>query len=585
MIQVGLLLTVLVPLALAAAWPIRRFRGAVGPLAVVAPLPALLLAAVGVEAPLELSWLLFGGRWGLDGTGRVFLGFTATVWLAAGLFTRPSLAGDAARDRFEWFHLLTMSGNFGVIIAQDAGSFLLFFALTSLAAYGLITHTREPASFAAGRTYMILVILGEIVLFWGVLLAVDQSGTFRLDKLPSGVAASPLRNSIAGLVLVGFGIKMGVMPLHIWLPLAHPAAPTPGSAVLSGAIIKTGLLGWLRFLPLGEVGLPEWGAVCVVAGVATAFFAVLIGLTQSHPKTVLAYSSVSQMGLITVGIGTALLAPAAWKTISAAMLLYAAHHALTKGALFLGVGVAAARPVHLWQRRLVMAGLIVSGLSLAGLPLTTGYVAKAALKDTAASAPEAWAEGLHLILPASGVMTALLVSRFLWLVWPGRSESHGSLTAGLLLPWAALTACGILLVFVWRWQQNINPAWLSFAPHSLWSALWPILLAGGILGLLRFRPVGAAHPGWASRLTRIQIPAGDLVVPLTAVVVWGRRVGNAWAVVPLRAAASRRRLGTRRLFRPHSQRHLERISRAMESDLSAGLWLALLAALMLALLR
>ncbi|MGE5306870.1 MAG: proton-conducting transporter membrane subunit [Alphaproteobacteria bacterium] len=111
------------------------------------------------------------------------------------------------------------------------------------------------------------------------------------------------------MILTAFAIKAGALGLRFWLPLADPAAPVPASAVLSGAMIKAGLLGWLRFLPLGEASLPGFGYFVIAGGLGAAFFVTLIGVTQKNPKTLLAYSSISQMGIITTGVGTGLVQP------------------------------------------------------------------------------------------------------------------------------------------------------------------------------------------------------------------------------------------------------------------------------------
>jgi formate hydrogenlyase subunit 3/multisubunit Na+/H+ antiporter MnhD subunit len=206
----------------------------------------------------------------------------------------------------------------------------------------------------AARTYIVLVIAGELLLFTGIMATAAIAGRVDLLGAPAAVAAAPVGPLVMGLLLAGFGIKAGALPLHVWLPLAHPAAPTPASAVLSGALIKAGLVGWLRFLPVGEVALPALGAWCVGAGLLAAFAGVAAGLTQTNAKSALAYSSISQMGFLTVGLGAGLLAPEAWPMLLPAVLLYAAHHGLAKGALFLGVGVAgAAAGAPARHRRLV----------------------------------------------------------------------------------------------------------------------------------------------------------------------------------------------------------------------------------------
>src|SRR5690606_5123444 len=208
---------------------------------------------------------------------------------------------------------------------------------------------------------------------------------------------------------------------------------TPASAVLSGAMLKAGLLGWLRFLPLGAVALPSHGLACAVAGVSAAFLAAALGLTQKDPKTILAYSSVSQMGFLTATLGVGLAEPSAGPAVTLALAFYAIHHGLAKGALFLGTGVAKAtgsgRP-----RRLVALGLGLLALGIAGAPLSSGALAKIALKGAAAEGP--WT-ALPVVLAVAAVGSTLIMAHFLHRTLP---PSAGPLVpnVGLWVPWAAL---------------------------------------------------------------------------------------------------------------------------------------------------
>src|SRR5690606_9904977 len=152
----------------------------------------------------------------------------------------------------------------------------------------------------------------ELLLFAGMTAAVAVAGRIELPAVRAAVAASPSGPIVAGLLLAGFGVKVGAVPLHMWLPLAHPAAPTPASAVLSGAMSTAGLLGWLRVLPFGDASLPSIGIWVLAAGMLAAFAGVAAGLTQTDAKTALAYSSISQMGLLTMAVGAGLAAPEAW---------------------------------------------------------------------------------------------------------------------------------------------------------------------------------------------------------------------------------------------------------------------------------
>ena len=318
-----LLAAIVTPLALACCLFSRRYRRPVLWLAAFAAVHALALACFGdVGTAIDLPWVLLHLHLGLDATGQSFLLFTSLLWLCAGIYAHGYLADYPRSHHFFGFFLLTMAGNFGLVLSLDMVSFYFSFAVMSVSAYGLIVHPRDTEAFRAGRVYVVLVVLGEILLFAGMVLATTARGGLRFDQGVDALASSPMQPWIFALLLVGLGIKAGVLPLHVWLPLAHPAAPIPASAVLSGAMIKAGLLGWLRFLPVGEAAFPGWGEGLLIVGSVTAVYAAAVGITQSNAKSVLAYSSISQMGLMTLGVGAGLLLPAAWPAITAAILVY-----------------------------------------------------------------------------------------------------------------------------------------------------------------------------------------------------------------------------------------------------------------------
>ncbi len=219
---------------------------------------------------------------------------------------------------------------------------------------------------------------------------------------------------------------MGLVPLHVWMPLAHPVAPMPASAALSGIVVKAGVIGLIRFLPL-DVGLPDWGGALMALGLVTAFYAVLIGITQQHPKTVLAYSTVSQMGFIATVLGAGMAAGSPLTADFAAY--YALHHMLVKGALFLGVGVVATSGSHrpIW----ILPVCAVLALSLAGLPLTSGALAKYAAKGLMGD------DLVAALASLAAAGSALLMLHFLRLL-AGFSRAADDTRADpdLLLPWA-----------------------------------------------------------------------------------------------------------------------------------------------------
>jgi NADH:ubiquinone oxidoreductase subunit 5 (subunit L)/multisubunit Na+/H+ antiporter MnhA subunit len=270
-----------------------------------------------------------------------------------------------------------------------------------------------------------------------------------------------------------------------------------------------------------------------------------------------------------MGLGAALAAPEAWPLIAPALLLWAVHHAMAKGALFLGVGVATAKMPGAWSAHLVAAGLLLAALTLAGLPLTTGFAAKAALK-AATSAADTWGVQWAGLLPLTSVTTTLLMSRFLWLVWPSRQHGHGPLTWDMVVPWVVLSAGTVVGFAALRGSGLVDAAWLQLDPDAVWSAIWPMGVAGVMLLLV------LGSPGSRSALGRIRVPEGDIVLPVAAITRGGRGIGNQVAVVQLpRWFAAVRHTVVQRVV-PGLTRLLDRLTRGLENDVAAGLLIALL---------
>lgn len=235
------LLLIFTPVALAfIAW-MKMNRWAYGALLAGGALPAMgvALGLVPVRAA-EVEWFLLGAHFGLDGPRTIFLGLAAVLWAVAGIFATGYLPGDDRRQRFGFFFLLTMSGNLGLIIAADATTFYTSFVVMTFAAYGLVIHSGTEEALRAGRIYLVMAIFGEIFLIPSLYLAVQGTGAIAFAEIGPALGGLENRNTILLLALVGFGVKAGAVPLYFWLPLAHPVAPTPASAVLSGSMIKAG---------------------------------------------------------------------------------------------------------------------------------------------------------------------------------------------------------------------------------------------------------------------------------------------------------------------------------------------------------
>ncbi|CAM3532149.1 complex I subunit 5 family protein [Halomonas lysinitropha] len=480
-----------------------------------APLPALVLALSVDEGALALDWWLFGGFWLLDGMRGTLLVVTALLWLLAGVYARGYLAGEQARAvagdeaaearlmRFALLWPLTLCGNLLLLVAEDIASFYMGFSVMTFAAYGLVVHSQTRDARMGGLTYLVMAVLGEGLILAGLLWGAGSAGTTTLGGLREGMLEAPNGVWIGVLLWLGFGVKAGVVGLHIWLPLAHPVAPTPASAVLSGAMIKAGLIGWLTTLPLGETAAGEgfaWlGRAMLVSGLVAAIGAALYGVCQRHPKAVLAYSSVSQMGMITALVAMGLVAPTLWPALSAAVVLFAAHHGLTKGALFLGVGIGEHPPrLPAW---LLWTLLALPALSLTGA-LASGLDAKWAFKAVLH-------EGDYTIvvtwLSLAAVGTSALMARTLWCQWhverQAREEGLEPLVSAMPLAWLASLLAALTLPWWWGGELALR----GLPPLAeLPGLLWPLAL--GLAGSLGVWAVARRRPLHLAR----RLPPGDL---------------------------------------------------------------------------
>ncbi|MFI0471966.1 proton-conducting transporter membrane subunit [Halomonas sp. HMF6819] len=488
--------------------------------------PALLLAFIGEGAWEWQAWLL-GGQWALDTLARAWLGFTALLWSLAALHARGYFKRAAARARlgddgesgkllrFTLFWPLTFLGNAFLILSRDVASFYLGFALMTFAAYALVLHEQSGAAKRGAHAYIVLAVIGEALILGGLLWAAGSGETTTLEGVREAIAAAPQGVWMALLLWLGFGVKAGVIGLHVWLPLAHPVAPAPASAVLSGAMIKAGLLGWLALLPLGVEGLaPAFstlGEIMLVAGFAAAFGAAFYGVGQCHPKAVLAYSSISQMGMMTALVAVGLLDATLWPALLPGIALFAGHHALAKGALFLGTSVSEHMPRL--PTALLWIVLALPALSLTGA-FGAGLISKYSVKHVLE-------EGAHhhiiLLLTWAAVGTTALVSVCLWRQWQDRNT--GDSDAWQLAGWAL----AILAALTVPWWLPLPEESVHVpALKSLKSLVWP--LPAGVALVV----VGVVI---ARALSAPTLPAGDLW--------WPYQKGAGWLVALCKGVARR----------------------------------------------
>jgi len=547
-------LAIALPLALAAlsALPLARERSLT--LAVAAPLPGLAAALFAPRGEaIVMPDLVLGVTLALSDAGALFLGGASLLWLIAGLYSRLHMKGKDRAGNFALFWNLCLAGNMGVFLAADAVTFYVAFALVSLMAFPLVIHDRSQKALHAGVVYIVLAVLGEAALLGGLILASGAAGgSTEMTALTDGIWLSADRPLILALLITSFGIKAGLVPLHVWLPVAHPAAPVPASAVLSGAIVKAGVFGLLVFLPL-DAELAVSGGTLTSLGFAGAFGAAVYGLTQRDPKAVLAYSTISQMGLVLAAAGAGLAASLPIEALMAGIAIYALHHGLAKGALFLGVGAMNTVSGGAARRLRLALGLIA--LSVAGLPLTGGALAKLALKAPLGALHE-W------LITASALTTALLLTHFLHILQPREATQEPSphlrsvlvMMLGLgaiTLPWLVFGQSGLAISYAWQ-------------AGNLLSAAWPLALAGLIILLIS-----------RTRLEAPPAPQGDLLaIPEAA----GRAIAAAARAVTRKRAKSRNRnTPDTPVWRARLSALIDRVETALDRALAVSLLLIALA--------
>jgi len=503
----GLLVAALAaPLVVLAAFVTARVRALARMITPLAAAPALVASILAIGgAPFGTELPAVGVTLWLDQPGGMLLAASALVWLVVSLFALREGEGRPNADRFAVSWLLTMAGSLGVFIAGDLLTFYLVYALVSIPAYYLIAHDEDAASRRAGGVYLTFALIGEAVLLiaFVMLAAGEPSGSLSIREVVAALPASPWRDAALALIIIGFGMKIALMPLHGWMPLTYTAAPIPASAVLSGAAVKAGVIGLIRFLPLGAA-FPSWSEALAWAGFISAFYGVAIGVTQLNPKTMLAYSSVSQMGVIAAALGMAL--ASSQRGIATEVAFYAANHVLVKAALFLTAGTVAALDGRARTLALIVAALL--GLSLAGLPPAGGSLAKLAVKDLfrdpAAGVASQLSAAATTVLMLVFVMRLARSPRGSDAASPRRFGSWASLAvAALLLPWLMFIAIG-------------SPA-EAFEPAKLLDAVWPVLIGAALATGL-----------WAVRDRLPRIPAGDVVVVEEAAFHASARLGEAF---------------------------------------------------------
>ncbi len=556
-ILAGPVLAILVPFASMVLSGRKEIRNLVtnlilvcsGIFSTVTGLTGLLSPSRTLILPLGLPWLPMHLR--LDALGGFFMIVVGLMVVSVGIYSVGYLR-NRERELNRTFLDLSMSlfivGMQGILLADDAYTFMVFWEVMSVSSYFLVIFEHEKeANRKAGFLYLLMAHLGALFILssFSILYAPGKSFEFEIMR---SVQLEPIWASLAFvLAALGFGMKAGIVPLHVWLPEAHPVAPSNASALMSGVMIKVAIFGLLRVV-WDLVGLDQaqawWGGLLLMAGSSSALGGVLLALQQHNLKRLLAYHSVENIGIIFIGLGLAMVFAQFDNPQLAALGLVAAlyhtiNHALFKGLLFMGAG-AILHATH--QRNLEhLGGLIhrmpwttilflIGCLSISALPPFNGFVSEWLTFQAALMAPELTGSPLSALIPFSaamlalaGALTATCFTKVFGIVFQGTPRTRSAADAhevdGWMLTGMALPAllCILLGAFpVWvipliekvpllllgtdMGSSTSNGGWLWLTPLSKERASYsPLIVLGtmllaGVVAFMFYRRGRADRP-------------------------------------------------------------------------------------------
>ncbi len=318
------------------------------------------------------------------------------MWSVSLLFSKEYFAHYSHKARYYGFLLLTMFATLGVFLAKDFFTMFVFFEIMSLSSYVWVAQEETEAALKAGVTYLAIAVIGGMVMLMGLFLLKDALGTLRMDELYQAVRNVWTEKSgqiyLAGfLMLFGFGAKAGMFPLHFWLPKAHPVAPAPASALLSGILTKCGVLGILVLTAEVFVHDLTWGSVILTLGVLGMVVGAVLAVFSVNLKRTLACSSVSQIGFILVGVGMQCFLGEENALAVRGTFLHMVNHSLIKlllfnlaGVVYMNIHALDLNTVRGFGRRkpFLMVTFLMGALGIGGMPLWNGYVSKTLLHES-----------------------------------------------------------------------------------------------------------------------------------------------------------------------------------------------------------
>ena len=333
-----------------------------------------------------------------DGFRLTYAVICAFMWALTTLFSLEYFAEEReGLGHYYCFVLMTLGATEGVFLSADLLTAFVFFEILSFTSFTWVIHEENKGAIRAGYTYLFIAVIGGLVLLMGLLLLNDALGTLTFSKLPEAVGAcdKPERLFPAAVcILLGFGCKAGMFPVHVWLPKAHPVAPSPASALLSGILTKVGIYGILMSTLGVMLGNERFGILVVSFGAITMALGAILALFSVNLKRTLACSSMSQIGFILTGIGCAVLLSGVdeegYCLALSGTMIHMVNHSLIKLTLFMAAGVVVMNIGVLTlddirgygrNKPFLKVAFLLGALGISGVPFFNGYLSKTMLHE------------------------------------------------------------------------------------------------------------------------------------------------------------------------------------------------------------
>lgn len=404
----------------------------------------------------------------LDGFRAVYACVVAFMWAMAALFSPEYFAHHHKRGRYFFFYLSTLGATMGVFLSADLWTTLLFFEVMSFTSYAWVAHEETPKAMSAASTYLAIAVIGGLVALMGLFLLDNSLGTLEISQLYSAASALEDRKVLyiaGGCLLFGFGAKAGMFPLHVWLPKAHPVAPAPASALLSGVLTKTGIFGVLVVSCDILRYDAAWGKVVLLLGTVTMVLGAVLALFSIDLKRTLACSSMSQIGFVLIGVAVQCLLGEENALAANGTMLHMVNHSLIKLDLFMVAGVVYMNTHKLdlnsirgWgkDKPLLNIAFLLGLLGIGGVPLFNGYISKTLLHESiveyAAHSGSAMATVVEWLFLISGGITLAYMTKLYVCIFiegkrpePARKKYMNPLSAAaILLSALVIPVLGIL---------------------------------------------------------------------------------------------------------------------------------------------